>query len=429
MFSSLTTRLTLEVKATKEMVELAEFTRNLFYPEQASAAQITQSEDPWQAIRGRDPGKKIWQIYDHCAALTRLYAIYSTFVEDIATEYLRLLPKLYEKYEELPDAVLKQHRVGFGQILLKLGEYGPYRHLKEVEIFAQLSHGLGGGKPYTLLSDAFFVDRQNYRTDALTKLFGYLGIDKISSVLATHPKMETFLLERIGDTTTFESELNEFIKRRNEAAHSQVEEVIGTAAFITVADFIVVLCEILAEVLTRELHKRGVSLGQYTEIGRITEVFHSGRVAIVCMEPTTISSGDEIIIARGDSIRFVRVDSLQRNGVAADSFTATAGEELGFGLSQKCRVGDSLRRVKIEGIDEPPPPAPGDAGTEELISSVTDEDPETAPSVNEPDTNNLDSGTTGETYPWACPASFFRRRSYPTASTALNFLDLFSDFT
>lgn len=383
MFASLTTRLLSEVKATKDMVELLEFTRSLFYPEKSA----NPAADPWQTVRNRDPGKKTWQVYDHCAALTRLYAIYSTFVEDIATEYLRRLPGLYEKYEQLPDAVLKQHRVGFGQILLKLGETGPYRHLREGEIIAQFSHGLGGGQPYTLLTDAYFVDRQNYRPDALARLFGYLGVDNVSSAIAAHVKMKTFLSERIGDTATFDSELNEFIKRRNEAAHSQVEEVIGTAQFVTISDFVVVLCEILAELLTRNLQKRMVILGQFTEIGVVKEAYYSGRVAIVGMKPIKIDSGEEIIVARGDSVRFVTVNSLQKDDVAINSFTATDGEELGVGLSQKCRVGDSLRRVKLESEQ-----ATGQATSATIAESALAE--QTASTVEQ--TENLDLAPTGE---------------------------------
>ena len=35
--------------------------------------------------------------------------------------------------------------------------------------------------------------------------------------------MKAFISEEIGDTSTFDSELNEFVKLRNEAAHGQVE--------------------------------------------------------------------------------------------------------------------------------------------------------------------------------------------------------------
>src|SRR6185312_7181663 len=105
-------------------------------------------DDLWGAVRQYDPGSPAWQIYDHCAALLRLYAVYSIFVEDLVADYLQSLPHAYGTYDRLPEPVLRQHRIGFGQIMLKLGDSGPYRHLKESEIILQLSNGMAGVSPY-----------------------------------------------------------------------------------------------------------------------------------------------------------------------------------------------------------------------------------------------------------------------------------------
>jgi hypothetical protein len=242
MFTSLLTRVREDVRNTKNLAMLHEYARQLFHD--------VKPGDPWEGVRHNDPGKTLWQIYDHCACLTRLYAIYAIFVEELISEYLRMLPQLYENYSELPQAVSRQHRAGFGQILLKLGDVGPYSHLREMDIIPQLSHSLTGGRPYTLLSDAFFVDRHNYRADILAKLLGSVGIEDASSQIARHPRMRGFLAERIGGSATFESELNNFVKLRNEAAHSEVTEVIGSAKFQSIADLLVVLCEILAEIFS-----------------------------------------------------------------------------------------------------------------------------------------------------------------------------------
>jgi hypothetical protein len=360
MSSNLIENLRSDIKATTAVVELHEYARGLFYGGLSGGQGVNDPKSPWEPVLDRDPGKIKWQIFDHCASFTRLYAVYSIFVVDLVSEYLRTLPRLYGKYDQLPEAVLSQHRTGFGQILLKLGVSGPYSHLREIDIISQLSHGLSGGSEYVLLTDAFFVDRQNYRSDVLAKLIGSLGVKDVSSQIARHPAMKAFLSERIGDTATFESELNGFVRLRNEAAHGQVGQVIGFSQFRTTADFVIVLCEILVEMLAHELALRKGVLGQTEEVGTVKEVHYSGKVAVVSMRPITIKVGEELMLVRGKSVRFAKVCSLQQEGKDSSLVAAQDGQELGVTLQLKSKVGDVLRRVESPGAQQQPLFEPAD---------------------------------------------------------------------
>ena len=123
------------------------------------------------------PDKLDWQVYDHCAALTRLYAVFEQYVGELVDEYVRLLPQLYAKYTDLPECITNQHRVGIGTILLKIGDKGPYKELEEQAIVRELAVGLSGATEYKLLSNAFFIERQNLRFDILCKLFRSLDFE------------------------------------------------------------------------------------------------------------------------------------------------------------------------------------------------------------------------------------------------------------
>jgi hypothetical protein len=348
MFSSLIEGLRLDIRAIKDVVELHEYSRELFYSKKPQTQAEPVTEDPWQTIRARDPGRSAWQVYDHSAALLRLYAVYSVFLEELVKDYLTVLPELYETYDQLPEPVLKQHRTGFAQIMLRIGDAGPYRHLKESEIVLQLSKGISGERPYTLVKDAFFIDRQNYRSDALARLIGNLAVENVCARLAKHPSMKGFLSEKIGNATTFESELNNFVKLRNEAAHTPVEEIIASNQFLTMADFVLLTCEILTEILSREVLICAASRRQGTQIGIVDHTYRAGRVAILKMAPATVKVGDDIALVRADKVRVAKVISIQVNDVSQTSFTAVEGEEVGLGLDQKCRVGEVLRRVDLK---------------------------------------------------------------------------------
>src|SRR5437868_2917329 len=104
----------------------------------AGADDLVQTTHDLVRLLPNMPAKLDWQIYDHCAALTRLYAAYERYVGELVSEYVRLLPKIYVKYSELPPEITNQHRVGVGQILLKIGEKGPYKNLEEQVVVREL---------------------------------------------------------------------------------------------------------------------------------------------------------------------------------------------------------------------------------------------------------------------------------------------------
>ncbi|MCW5982232.1 MAG: hypothetical protein KIT09_29365 [Bryobacteraceae bacterium] len=347
MFSALTERLRLDLQAIKAVVNLHDHARGLFYSAPGAAGDAREA-DPWHALREGSPRRPAWQIYDHCAALTRLYAVYSIFVDDLVGEYLQLLPQLYD-YEQLPPPVLRQHRVGFGQILLKLGDAGPYRHLREGDILQQVSSGFAGVKPYSLLRDAFFVDRQNYRLDFLVRLFSYLGIENIGSRIAGHPAMKRLLEERRGGSVSVDGELARFVQLRNEAAHSQVEEVIGAEDFRFITDFIGKLCEILAELVAREVLQRRKVKGELQVVGTVEQTYHKGFIVIARMNAFPMAVDDHIIILRNNRIiRFATVRSIQVEDVDQNSVEAFDGQMLGIGLDVPCRPGVLLARLRAD---------------------------------------------------------------------------------
>ncbi len=204
MFSSFTNRLRAEVDTIKLVLDAHDTLRALVYPREPSevppaaprageAAPPTDLEKHLDTIRSSGLSKPSWQVYDHCAAFTRLYAVYEQFVEDLASDYLRVMPDLYKQYADLPVNVRKQHRIGIGQILMKLGKDGPYKSLDEGSVVKGWSEGLAGNPRYTLLPDAFLIDPQNYRAEILAGLFRYLGIEDCWAWIEKHPMVLEFM--------------------------------------------------------------------------------------------------------------------------------------------------------------------------------------------------------------------------------------------
>jgi hypothetical protein len=218
------------------------------------------------------PDKLNWQIYDHCAALTRLYAVYEQFVGELVAEYVRLLPSLYTKYSDLPDSVTTQHRVGIGHILLKMGEKGPYRDLEEHSVVRELAAGLSGASEYRLLADAFFTDRQNLRFETLSRLFASLGFEDAQTFLGRNYAVTEFIRNERVDSSSAEKELRDFVDYRNEAAHRRVENVLSIDRITSIGRFVIALATALAEMVERSVLQRHMDLRHFTSVMSISEV-------------------------------------------------------------------------------------------------------------------------------------------------------------
>jgi hypothetical protein len=347
MFSGPIKRLEAAINSAKAAVSMHDFTRNLYF--QGPPSQSSGQRDLWEPVRNAGLDRLTWQIYDYCAAITRLYTAYSIFVEDIALTYLRILPSLYTSYPSLPACVRMQHRIGAAQILLKLGKAGPFRSLHESEIVRVVSNAVGGREPYSFLERAFFVEnqRQNYRLDALARLLGSLGIRNLGTRISTHQAMKDFLERKRGGSGTFESELARFVQLRNEAAHTEVEEVIAGEELQALADFVWALCTALAEIVTTEVVTRRVALGQIASIGTVAEVYRNGFVAVIRANPSRLRVGDQVAIISKKKLLLSRLTSIQDFGKDVEAIDATEGQEVGLGLDRKCAVGYTLAKVLL----------------------------------------------------------------------------------
>jgi hypothetical protein len=247
----------------------------------------------------------------------------------------------------LPPSVRTQHRVGSAQILLKIGKSGPFRHFREDDVFQVVGDAVGGHQPYSLFEKAFFVEnqRQNYRLDALARVLGSLGIQNLGGAAASHNAMRDFLERARGGSTTFEAELSRFVQLRNEAAHTEVEQIVATEELKTIADFVWTLCTILAEILESEVVARRFALGQLPVVGTVTEVCRKGFVVVVYARPTHICVGDQVALVTKRKLTLGHITSMQDFGRGLDAIDPAEGQEVGLGLDRQCGLGHTLARV------------------------------------------------------------------------------------
>lgn len=278
-----------------------------------------------------------WRVYDHCAVVTRLYAIYEHFVEDLVRDWVQRLPEIFPLYSDLADSIRDTHRIGVGRLLLDLTK-NKFQHLSVEGVIRGLFSGVTGSQEkYELLPDAFLLHEQNLRRDALEKLFADAGIPKAWSWVEKHRAVKYFVEEIRASENTAEGELNELISYRNDAAHgSPIDNVLGSSALLELCSFVEALCQALAELVAYQVISRQSSIGQAREIGQITEWFKKPKAAVAKVKEITLSIGDSLfLISEGRAYcQLVKIESIkiQEGGVEVEKEQVEITTESEVGL-------------------------------------------------------------------------------------------------
>lgn len=293
------------------------------------------------------PRIKEWRIYDHCAVVTRLYAIYESFVEDLISDWLVLLPQLFTCYSELDERIRSTHQMGVGRLLLDLKK-NRYEHLSIEEVIRGLFHGSIGGGEYELLPDAFLFHEQNLRKETLEKLFADAGIPNVWAWIEKHRAVKYFVEETRGNQNTAEGELNELISYRNDAAHSSPDEVLSSNALLELYEFVETLCQALAELVTYRVIECKKSIGQAREIGKITEWFKKQEAGVATVEVTYLSVGSNLFLVNEvtSCCMLVTITSIKNNEIFVNEIQTTTGMEVGLKFNVNAKKGLRLYQLQ-----------------------------------------------------------------------------------
>lgn len=201
------------------------------------------------------PDVKSWLIYDHCSCVTRLYAIYEDFVENLIKAWTLTLPQLYSNYDDLPEKIRGTHQRGVAELLLKLMEKKTSRfsHLSVQKVIRGLYLGNTDSIEYDLVADAFLFHDQNLRKEALEKLFSDAGISESWNWIRKNRYIENFIKEYGNDP---EEVLKKLIDYRNDAAHTTINEIdniLRLNELEKLCNFIESLCQALAELVSYKI--------------------------------------------------------------------------------------------------------------------------------------------------------------------------------
>ncbi|NER02947.1 MAG: hypothetical protein F6K17_10080, partial [Okeania sp. SIO3C4] len=227
MFDNLLEIVNVNINSIRAIIQTNDRLRKIVEDRRANIQRPKDNQEIIALLKGV-PNEKEWELYEHCAVVTRLYAIYERFVEELISTWLQYLPQLVENYLELDEKIQHTHREGVGRILVEFKK-DRFKDLSENQVIRGLFYGTTNqNKNYQLLPEAFLLHDQNLRKDILEKLFADAGIADTWKWVINHRKIKHFVEEIRGNQNTAEGELNQLISYRNEAAHGVVYQILGT---------------------------------------------------------------------------------------------------------------------------------------------------------------------------------------------------------
>ncbi|WP_013320950.1 MAE_28990/MAE_18760 family HEPN-like nuclease [Gloeothece verrucosa] len=347
MFDELIKTMKGNISTVRSLVQTNEKLRDIFFGKAFTFEKTEHDYLDLTSIKNTIPNVDDWRVYDHCAVVTRLYAIYENFIESLIKDWIARLPNLFSCYLDLPEEIRGTHQIGVANLLIVLKKKkNRYEHLSIEDVIRGLYLGnTPNQNQYDLIPDAFLFHDQNLRKDALQKLFAEAGISKAWNWVENHRSVKSFIKEVLGDENTPEGELKELIDYRNEAAHGAIiDNVLGYRRLLDLCGFVEVLCQALADLVTYHIIERQKSINKVKDIGKIIEWYKTSKAAVAKIIDANLSVGNTVFLVDKNKsyCQIVKIKSIQIDDISQPEVLITIETEVGLQFDQDARKDVSI---------------------------------------------------------------------------------------
>lgn len=293
------------------------------------------------ALLGDTADATSWRVIDHCTAITRSYALFEAFVSQLLREYLVFLAGAY-KMSDLGEKFIANYTRGIGRVLIDHDKVR-YENIDVVTLIADATAALSDGNPYQIQPEAMLRFEQNLRMDEMRRIFSHCGLSGIEGWVTKHSAVESFFSAQSRLSDTAESELKQIVEYRNEAAHGDVDQVLGTEVLVEVAEFFEALLRSIADFVQYDTLRRAKEIGMAQVLGVISERFRED-IVVAKIANASLEVGDVIYIY-GKSVTMIgEIKSIQLDGVDFPAADITDEREVGLRLGIRAKEGCELIR-------------------------------------------------------------------------------------
>jgi MAE_28990/MAE_18760-like HEPN len=353
MFEDILQKVSVKISTVREIIKTNDRLRKIVFQDSSSKENLKANPE-FAALIKEIPSKWEWEIYDRSAVVTRLYAIYERFVEDLISDWLRLLPDLVPRYSDLDEKIQNTHREGIGRLLIDIKK-NRFQHLSIEQVVQSLSGGIADTGTYNLLPDGFLLHEQNLRKEVLEAVLKNAGIDEAWKWVTNHKEIKYFVEEVRNSQNTAEGELKQLVDYRNEAAHGSVDEILGIQELLDLGDFVEALCKSLADLVTYNIILLQIDRGLVREIGKITEWFKKPQAGVAKVKDITLTLGECVfLVLVNDELSYcysAKIESIQLNYLSQNLVEIISETEVGLKFDMNARKGLTIYVTTSNQVD------------------------------------------------------------------------------
>ncbi|MFZ4522748.1 MAG: MAE_28990/MAE_18760 family HEPN-like nuclease [Bacteroidales bacterium] len=282
--------------------------------------------------------------FNYNSIIISLYGSFERFIENILISYIDIMNRLIDKYDRLPEAIIKNHFTLSLSLLNKIEQPKYTGPLKKEEIISNLHTCININEGYQINKDAFSQHTANFRLQVIDESFAHIGIQAISSQIKKHEWFYKYIILKTekneGDVISLEESfhlLNDLAERRNDVAHGVASEILQNEILLEYIEFFEVYLEALSQVLNQEyLHIELKNTGK--KLGNITDVFHDGKVICIFSNNISIKIGDFLIGYNESKIVKAKIANLKLDGANIEFVDDQNNYELGIEIDQIFRT-------------------------------------------------------------------------------------------
>lgn len=296
-------------------------------------------------IMGEASDSTNWRVIDHCAAVTRSYALFESFVMEILREYLAFLSGAY-KLSALGTEFGTRYTRGIGKILQEQHKHR-YRDINIATLIAGASAALSDMDGYHIQAEALLRTEQNLRMAELHRLFNDCGLTGLEAWVASHAAVKAFFADQARLSDTASSELKQIVDYRNEAAHGDVDDVLGPDVLIEFTYFFEAMCRSLLDIIQYDTIRRAKELNRVAIVGYISEQFKDD-IVVAKVSNATLTVGDKLYVFKKGLAMVAEVKSIQINNADLESVTAVEEMEVGLRIGVRAKEGCELLRLNFD---------------------------------------------------------------------------------
>lgn len=277
------------------------------------------------------PSAVSWRVSDHCASVSRAYAVYERFCERLLGDWLSELTA-GKAFKELPEKVQKSYKEGFSD-MLRMIEQDRFNHLSLGRLVNDFNDALSG-RSCNLSPEVIVHHERNLRFLELSDLFGRVGISGLKEWVEGSRCMKNHFAEKARTFDLTESRLSDLIQYRNDASHgvTSVDEILGHEELEQFLDFLLAFGQCLFELCLSEWVQDQIERENTSVAGQVTKIY-SDNIVIVAFEPGELNVGDTVIARHRTSCQLCRVESIKLQDESRDSIVVGSTTLLGLQLN------------------------------------------------------------------------------------------------